>query len=422
LSFNIQLWGVENGLLAALPKERLDTEDRLEQWIADDVSLLGLDLLIIGRQVRTSSGGKIDLLAIDQQGDLVILELKRDRTPREVVAQALDYASWVDRLLAPQIAEFSLEYLKQPLAEAFRERFETPLPDAVNKDHRIVIVASELDDSSERIVQYLANRRSMNINVVFFSCFRQGENELVGRAWLQDPEEIEERSEGTKAFPWSGDWYVNINDTVARNWEDCMKYGFVSAGWGTKFRRHMCRLMPGSKLFVYLPRLGYVGYGTVVSEACPAKDFTPVGYNKKLLDLPHTAEDPGHDGDDLDQCEWIVGVKWHTKFPRDQCKRFDGAFSSPHVVCKLRDQRTLDFLRREFNVSEWIAQTGGCRDLPLTVALLETRNPTAHPCLIAKDFQDCRIRHHGWTHRLSARGAHRPACRTVPGAENYYVV
>ena len=279
MSFNIQLWGVENGLLAELPKKRLDTEDRLEQWIAEDVSLLGLDLLIIGRQVRTSSGGRIDLLAIDEQGDLVILELKRDRTPREVIAQALDYASWVDRLLPPQIAELSLEYLKKPLVDAFSETFETPLPEVVNNDHRIVIVASELDDSSERIVQYLANRRSMNINVVFFSCFRQGKNELVGRAWLQDPEEIEERSERGKQLPWSGDWYVNINDKEARNWEDCMKYGFVSAGCGPKFRRHMCRLVPGSKLYVYLPKLGYVGYGIVVSEACPAKDFIPVGYN-----------------------------------------------------------------------------------------------------------------------------------------------
>ena len=50
-------------------------------------SLLGLNVLIIGRQLRTPSGGRIDLLAIDQLGDIVILELKRDRTPREVVAR-----------------------------------------------------------------------------------------------------------------------------------------------------------------------------------------------------------------------------------------------------------------------------------------------------------------------------------------------
>ena len=57
-----------------------------------------MDLLIIGRQVRTQFGGRIDLLAIDPEGDLLIIELKKDRTPREIVAQVLDYASWVNHL------------------------------------------------------------------------------------------------------------------------------------------------------------------------------------------------------------------------------------------------------------------------------------------------------------------------------------
>ena len=49
--------------------------------------------MLIGRQVRTSFGGIIDLLAIAPDGSLVLIELKRDKTPREIVAQALDYAS-----------------------------------------------------------------------------------------------------------------------------------------------------------------------------------------------------------------------------------------------------------------------------------------------------------------------------------------
>jgi hypothetical protein len=51
-------------------------------------------LLIIGRQVPTSFGTYIDLLAVDGDGILHVLELKRDRTPREVV-QLFDYGSWV---------------------------------------------------------------------------------------------------------------------------------------------------------------------------------------------------------------------------------------------------------------------------------------------------------------------------------------
>jgi hypothetical protein len=199
MSFNMLLWCVENGKLTKLTNERLDSEDRLEQWIADDVSLLGLDILIIGRQVRTPSGGRIDLLAIDRQGDILLLELKRDRTPREVVAQALDYASWVAELPPSQVEDIAKDFLKRPLAEAFQEVFGASIPESINDDHRIVIVASELDDSSERIVQYLATRHSLNINVVFFTCFCQGNSEFVGRAWLLDPEEVEQRSEARRS-------------------------------------------------------------------------------------------------------------------------------------------------------------------------------------------------------------------------------
>jgi RecB family endonuclease NucS len=46
-------------------------------------------LLIIGRQVITNLGSIIDLLALDRRGDVVVIELKRDRTPRDTLAQAL---------------------------------------------------------------------------------------------------------------------------------------------------------------------------------------------------------------------------------------------------------------------------------------------------------------------------------------------
>jgi RecB family endonuclease NucS len=54
--------------------------------------------MIIGHQENTLDKGRIDLLAIAPDASLILIELKRDRTPREVVAQALDYASWVDDL------------------------------------------------------------------------------------------------------------------------------------------------------------------------------------------------------------------------------------------------------------------------------------------------------------------------------------
>ena len=46
-------------------------------------------LLIIGRQVRTECGAFMDLLGVDRNGDVAVVELKRDRTPRDTIAQIL---------------------------------------------------------------------------------------------------------------------------------------------------------------------------------------------------------------------------------------------------------------------------------------------------------------------------------------------
>jgi RecB family endonuclease NucS len=74
---------------------------RLDRWIAADVSVLRPGLMVVGQQVPTESGGIIDLLCVKEGGDLVVLELKRDKTPRQITAQVLNYASWAKELRRP---------------------------------------------------------------------------------------------------------------------------------------------------------------------------------------------------------------------------------------------------------------------------------------------------------------------------------
>jgi len=99
----------------------LDLESRLETWIEADVSVVEADLLVIGRQVATDFGGIIDLLCLEPNGDVVILELKPAKTPREITAQALDYASWVAELPPERIIEMANAYLRTngPIESAF---------------------------------------------------------------------------------------------------------------------------------------------------------------------------------------------------------------------------------------------------------------------------------------------------------------
>jgi hypothetical protein len=68
-------------------------ESRLEELIQSDPTILGEPLLVIGRQVPTAHGKFVDLLAVAADDTLHVLELKRDRTLRDVVAQVPDHGS-----------------------------------------------------------------------------------------------------------------------------------------------------------------------------------------------------------------------------------------------------------------------------------------------------------------------------------------
>ena len=76
----------------------MEAEKRLEDALDADLPIVAPGLMLLGRQIQTDNGKYIDLLAVDSEGSLVVIELKRNRTPREVVAQVLDYAYWVQNL------------------------------------------------------------------------------------------------------------------------------------------------------------------------------------------------------------------------------------------------------------------------------------------------------------------------------------
>jgi len=324
MALSMKLWRVqEEGGLKDMPEGSPHSESKLEDWIADNPALLGLELLIIGRQVHTEFGGRIDLLGIDRQGDLSIIELKRDRTP-----------------------------LDRNLAAAFSDFFNEAIPENVNVNHRMLIVASEFDDSSERIVQYLAEEYQVNVNAIFFNFFADEQGALLGRAWLMDPEEVQDRAKSRKQAPWSGYWFVNVGEGSHRNWDDNVKYGYIGAGQGPKYSGPLKKLKEGDKVFAYMKGLGYVGYGLVVEPARMVRDFLVDGEGKCLLELPLSAPDASDNKDDPELSEWAVKVDWRKTFPPEQARHYKGIFANQNIVCKLRHGQTIDFLEDQFKVKE----------------------------------------------------------------------
>jgi hypothetical protein len=158
--------------------------------------VLDRDLLVIGREVETDFGGYIDLLCMDAVGNLVVVELKRDRTPREISAQALDYGSWVADLSNERVTAIADAYLRDlGFAQTFRKRFGTEVPETLNSDHRMLVVGSRIDASSERIIKYLSDRHGVNINAATFQYFRGADGtEFLSRVFLIEPSEVELQS------------------------------------------------------------------------------------------------------------------------------------------------------------------------------------------------------------------------------------
>jgi hypothetical protein len=359
----VGIWRIDDGRVEPVPASSLDKESRLEDVIERDVSILGLDsLLVIGRQVVTKYGKRVDLLAVDGDGSLYVVELKKDRTPREVVAQALDYGFWVRQLDDEAIAGlYALHNDGESLAAAFEQFFGQAPPATLNASHQLIIVASELDPSTERIVNYAADY-DIPLNVVFFQYFRDGAAEYLTRSWLIDPTEAEERSRSPRSRArsrpqetWNGqDFYYSAGEDDRRNWDDMVRFGFVSAGGGRWYSNTLKQLEPGHRVFACIPRTGYVGVGVVKESVKPVDAFevdTPAG-RVPILEAPLSAPKMADGLDDPDRREYLVRVEWIRTRPRERAFWKQGMFANQNSVARLRQQFTLDELTREFDLGE----------------------------------------------------------------------
>lgn len=343
----------------------MPSEGQLEDIIAGDIGILDPALLLIGRQVPTDYGKFIDLLAMDGDGKLVVIELKRDRTPREVVAQLLDYGSWVRQLGDEDIAGIFDAYLRKynsqnagvSLDEAFCQRFSvTDMPETLNEGHELVVVAGELDDSTERIVNYLSDEYGAAINAVFFRFFRDGDSEYLSRVWLIDPGEAEVKMvERRGDEPWNGEYYVSFGEGERRRWADAMKHGYIAAGGGSWYSNTLHQLDPGDRIWANVPGRGYVGVGKVVAKAKPITEFTLPDDSGQECPIEEVVENTPSTDKPEDELEYYVRVDWIRTVPLDQAIKEKGFFGNQNSVAKPKARKwvhTIERLKKRFEIPD----------------------------------------------------------------------
>jgi len=182
---------------------QVDHEEKvLEDWLESNPDGIVEDgrILIIGRQVVTNFGGFIDLLGLDREGNVVVVELKRDRTPRDTIAQALEYVSFAARLDIDQLEGILRSYLNDEslsLAEHHREFFQLGPEEAVafNKDQRIVIVGQRVTPEIRQTATFLGSK-GLRVTCVEFTFFQANDGtrlfsqEIVVGAESEKPKQV----------------------------------------------------------------------------------------------------------------------------------------------------------------------------------------------------------------------------------------
>lgn len=178
---DLGVWTIDGDAPRRAPRAHVDLERQLEDWIANDASLLADGLTIVGRQLRLE-GGPLDLLAIDQQDRWVVIELKRARLYRDAITQALDYASSIaqmdsedlEALLRPGLAAFGDA---EELARTVRRQLES---EEGPREVAVLLAGLGADPGLERIVAHLGGY-GVPISIVTFEAFevRDGPRLLI---------------------------------------------------------------------------------------------------------------------------------------------------------------------------------------------------------------------------------------------------
>ncbi|PIB31216.1 hypothetical protein BFP78_12385 [Gaetbulibacter sp. 5U11] len=140
--------------------------DHLQEWIANNPSSLGEELLIIQKEFSgfSETNERLDLLALDKLGNVVIIENKLDDSGKDVTWQAIKYASYCASLTKQDIIKIYQDFLgtsaiaTEKLSDFFdgRELSEIVLNQGLNSQ-RLILVAANFRKEVTSSVLWLMN-------------------------------------------------------------------------------------------------------------------------------------------------------------------------------------------------------------------------------------------------------------------------
>jgi hypothetical protein len=177
----------------SLVEKPFKSEAELERYVLNNQELLGGDISIIHRQIRTGNKQGIpDMLGIDQNNQICMIELKNAEAAEDVLPQALQYAIW---------AETSPDSIKAIWLESKNRPPEVQI-DWDSIDIRIILIAPSFSDA----VQRMSGKIGYQVDMVQIRRYGFEEEEFVLVDYLK-PRTIAKVSTTKAAGTWDWDFY-----------------------------------------------------------------------------------------------------------------------------------------------------------------------------------------------------------------------
>jgi len=186
------IWRITESGPKKLPETKLKDEkileENLEDWIVENSSILGEPLLIIGRQVLIpDTKDRLDILAIDPQGNAVVIELKRGKLRDPVDVQALRYASYISKWKFEDFENQARNFFAKvgdpdfnfnAVYEGFCEDSGVDEIPTLNQDQRMIIVGSAVKEKLGSVALWLRDH-GIDITVIEIQAYKDSSGLLL---------------------------------------------------------------------------------------------------------------------------------------------------------------------------------------------------------------------------------------------------
>lgn len=175
--------------------------DHLQEWLENNTDAFGEELLIIQKEFDgfDDTRERLDLLALDKQGNIVVIENKLDDSGRDVTWQVLKYASYCSSLSKTQIRDIYQSYLAK---NGIEENSEANISEflsvedfgeiQLNQSQRIILVSGKYRKEVTSTVLWLLTKYNLKIQCFKATPFSFEDQILLNIEQIIPVKEVEE--------------------------------------------------------------------------------------------------------------------------------------------------------------------------------------------------------------------------------------